>query len=110
MAGIDVVNASADGANPLQVQRHSLRHPRDGRFVPRGSTQVRPLPQPSGPGGIDAVTGRHIPGENKAVLFRTNDPLDFERVHRVSPDYSSFVAISTQLDSGMYPQHLRRRV
>jgi hypothetical protein len=87
--------------------RHKERT-NDGRFAKKGSALVRPLPQPSGPGGgYDSVTGRWIPGaENRAVL-RTNEPLDFERVDRVSPDYSTFAAISTQLDSGQY--HMRRK-
>jgi hypothetical protein len=103
---VPVVNTSGTvrtiGATTRHVERGQY-----GRWVPRGSTLVRPLPQPSGLGGYDAVIGCRpegwIPGaRNNAVLHR--DPMDFEAVHYVSPDYSGHMAISASLDAGQYPR------
>jgi hypothetical protein len=63
-----------------------------GRWRPRSMTLVRGLTQPGSERTellTDSVTGKPIRGRNDAVLLR--DPMNFERVHYTSPDYSYFV-------------------
>jgi hypothetical protein len=72
-----------------------------GRWAPRGSTQIRPLPPPNGL-VRDAVTGRMVEGPDNSMLHRMADGLAFERVHRVAPDYSRMPAISATLCDGSY--------
>jgi hypothetical protein len=84
--------------------RHSMRGV-DGRFRHRSSTQVRPLPQPSGRGGYDAVIGCRpegwIPGaRDNSVLHR--DLMDDEVVHHVRPCWHNNPPISRLLDGGQY--------
>ena len=94
--GLEVTNVSGSVKTVGSTTRHTERGAL-GRFVPRhGSAEVRPLSQPAGPGGIDAVTGQFIPGvQRNDVLFR--DPGEFEAVHYVARDWSNNPAISTLL-------------
>lgn len=75
-----------DSSGSVKVVGSTVRRNRDpgGRWKPRESRIVGPLNKPTGPGGIDTVTGGWIPG------VRDNSQLhDLERVHAVttSPYY-----------------------
>ena len=68
-----------DSSGSVKVVGSTVRRNRDpgGRWKPRESRIVGPLNKPTGPGGIDTVTGGWIPG------VRDNSQLhDLERVTR----------------------------
>jgi hypothetical protein len=105
--GLAVRNVSGEVETVGDTVRHTERGDQ-GRFVPRRSTQVGALGPPggTGPGGVDSVSGKHIPGvANNAVLFR--DPMNWERITHDSPDYRGYPAISRLMDSGQYPRTRR---
>jgi hypothetical protein len=105
--GVPVRNVSGEVETIGDTTRHVERG-EFGRFARKGSTQVRPLPMPDGPGGIDVTTGRWIAGVRRNdVLFR--DRLSWDRVTHDTLDYSGHPAISSMLDTGEYPFHLRRK-
>src|SRR5215472_3833038 len=105
--GVPVRNLSGETKVIGSTTRHNERT-NDGRFARRGSTQVRPLPKPEGEGGIDAVTGRWIPGvRNQAVLFRS-DALDGDTVH-IAKDWSNGPPINVLLDFNYEYAHGRYR-
>jgi hypothetical protein len=106
---IDVLNLSADGAAPLYAKRHSLRHPGNGRWIPRSSTEVRSLSQPAGRGGYDSVTREWRPDvPNNAVLHRSGDLMADELVHSVRPDWSNNPPISMLMRVGTHYHPYRR--
>ena len=74
-----------------------------GKWKPRESRIIGPLNVPSGPGGVDAVTGRWIPGvRNNAQLH------DWERTHAVTtspyfstPDWGESVPMERKSNAGL---------
>lgn len=92
MANLEVAMVSGS-VKTIGSTRHSMRGP-GGRWVPRGSHLIWPLPEPRGQGGIDTVTGQWI-------------GLDAHLLHAILPDYSSKL-VQAGLDLGFYPIHRRK--
>ncbi len=93
--GLEIVNASPDAAPRLRTPRHELRDER-GRFA-RPLQHRRPVLIRAG--GYDSVIGNRPEGWLPPT----------EVVHHDRPDHSGSPALSTLLDDGSYPHHLRRR-
>jgi hypothetical protein len=101
--GPPVRNVSGETPTVAATTRHFDRGA-GGKFRPRQNRIVGPLGPPggSGPGGVDAVTGRHIPGlQDRSQLH------DLERVKACAnpyyevPDYSGGL-VRGHLDDGCY--------
>jgi len=106
--GLEVTNVSGEVGTVGSTTRHTERGAL-GRWVPRGSTEVRPLSQPAGPGGRDSVTGRFIPNvPRNDVLLR--DPGEFEARHYVVRDWSNNPPISTLMNVGTHYHGYRKVV
>ena len=91
------VSAEGDPTKDAPRTRHAVRDVQ-GRFKPRGSRLVGPLGPPggAGPGGVDTVTGRWIPGVRNGAQLQ-----DLERVHEISANaapYRSFDALQALQD------------
>lgn len=75
----------------------------DGRWKPRTATLTRGL-DPSGSRTElvrDAVTGQMIQGRDNSMLMR--NPMEFEAVHYVAPDYSRYVEPGRKSNGGLEP-------
>ena len=94
--GTDIPFENVSGSVPTvdNYRRPAQSRNALGRFAARSSRQISTLGPPGGigQGGIDATSGRWVPGvENRSVLHRQDDGWALEQVHRVAPDYSYFV-------------------
>lgn len=98
---VPVQNLSGDVKTIGATLRHNERGS-DGRWSPRAARLIRPLDEPTGPGWVrETVTGQMMRGEDRSVLMR--NPMEFEQIHHVSPDYSRYVEPGRKSNAGLVP-------
>jgi hypothetical protein len=100
VADLQVCNLSGETPVVRSTIRHNERGT-DGRWVPPGSTLVRPLDQPAEM-VRDVVTGQMVRGRDQSMLIR-NDPLDGNYAHAFRPDFSG-QSVQASMDYGVSPR------